>query len=115
MHHLHFQDFILGQLDFLNGTDLGKVASDAEKQLRSAVSPMDAQGEMFFNFIAVLRSPAIQEGVKPGFRVFWRTLARMLREPRQIPQRLGDHLFPKKKHHQRGPHYKPDAVVIAPG
>jgi len=40
----------LGQLDFLNGTDLGKVAI-AEKQLRSAVSPMDAQGEMFFDVL----------------------------------------------------------------
>jgi hypothetical protein len=50
MMHLHFQDFILGQLDFLNGTDLGKVASDAEKQLRGAVSAMNAQGECFSTY-----------------------------------------------------------------
>jgi hypothetical protein len=115
MHHLHFQDFILGQLDFLNGTDLGKVATPRSSFEVPSLRWMRKVKCFSMYFIAVLRSPAIQEGVKPGFRVFWRTLARMLREPRQIPQRLGDHLFPKKKHHQRGPHYKPDAVVIAPG
>jgi hypothetical protein len=50
-HHLHLQDFILGQLDLLNGPYLRRASGDAEKQLGGAVSTMDAQGEMFFNVL----------------------------------------------------------------
>jgi hypothetical protein len=34
--HLHLQDLVLSHLYLLNGADLGRAASDAEKQLRAA-------------------------------------------------------------------------------
>jgi hypothetical protein len=40
IHHLHPQDFILGNPDRLNGANLGRMAGDAEKQLRGQIETL---------------------------------------------------------------------------
>jgi hypothetical protein len=99
IHHLHLQDFILGQPDRLNGAHLWRASGNAKKQLRGAVSPVDAQGEMFFNVFhrgLKKRSPAARAAVTGLPRLLEDASAAMLREPRRMPERLGDHLFPKR-------------------
>ena len=53
VHNLGREDFILSHFDLLERANLGRVAGDAKKQLRGAVSPMDAQCEMFFDVLHV--------------------------------------------------------------
>jgi hypothetical protein len=52
------QHLVLSHLDLQKGADLSRVAGNTEKQLRGAVSAMNAQCVMFFQ--------VFQKGLKPG-------------------------------------------------
>jgi hypothetical protein len=75
-HHLHLQNFILGQLDLFNGANLWRAAGDAEKQFRGAVSPAVRNEKCFSTYFISVLEEARSSCSLSGLPRFWKRWVR---------------------------------------